>query len=219
MKVLARIAAVTVAIAACAGAAAGSAQAAPRSAVSRSAVSSSAVSRTTAPATPVILHRVKFTMRVEGFDPAMAKRDGYSIRKNAEGKEYAVKLNAKGRAIASTVVPDASVCGDGYIDYDALGNRKTIVYSGWWLNAGYSAIYFTWYIAGVDSAGIADQPFYGTPTSQGGTSTQWYIPTGWRETHSVTGSSYADVYNAQILLSDSGVCDPPPGLVAYTTIY
>jgi hypothetical protein len=68
-------------------------------------------------------------MRVVGFDPAMAKRDGYAIRRNAEGKEYAVKLNAKGQGIASTVVPEASVCGDGYIDYDPMGNRKTIVYT------------------------------------------------------------------------------------------
>jgi hypothetical protein len=215
MKARARIAAVAVAIAASAGAAAGSAQAAPRSVVSHG-----AVSHTTAqPPTVTTSHRVKFTMRVEGFNPALAKRDGYAIRRNAKGKEYAVKLNAKGQAIVSTVVPEASVCGDGYIDYDALGNRKTIVYSGWQLNPGYSAIYFTWYIAGVDTAGVARQPFYGTPASQGGTSTNWYIPTGWRETHSVTGSSYADVYNAQILLANSGVCDPPPGLVAYTTIY
>ena len=209
MKALARIAAITVAIAACAGAAAGSAQAAPRS----------AVSRTTAPAPRVTLHQVRVPMRVVGFDPAIAKRDGYAIRKNAEGKEYAVKLNAKGQAIASTVVPEASICGDGYIDYDAMGNRKTIVYSGWWLNAGYSAIYFTWYVAGVDTAGISRIEFYGTPTSQGGTSTQWYIPTGWVEAHSVTGSSYADVYSGQILLANSGVCDAPLPLVDYTTIY
>jgi hypothetical protein len=207
MRLLGRIATATLAIAACVGAAAGSAQAAPRGAVPNAITPTPTMSQ------------VKVPMTLEGFDPTIAKRDGYTIRKNAEGKQYAVKLDAKGQEIASTVVAAASTCGSGYIEYDPIGNKKAYVFSGWDLNAGYSAIYFTWFIATVDSDGVGNKEFDGTPASQQGTPTSWYIPEGWLTTHSVTGSSYAEVTSGQILLANSGVCDAPLPIIDYATLY
>jgi len=207
MRLLRQIAIGTMAVMACASVAAGTAQASPRSAVA------------SVTASKVTVHEVKVPMKLEGFNAAVAKRNGYSILKNAEGQQYAVKLNAKGQEIASTATPDASVCGDSYIEYDAIGNKQAIVFSGWSLDDGYTADFFTWDIIAVDSAGTGSKNFYGNPTQQGGTPTNWYIPTGWLTTHSVTGSSYAEVTAGQILLTNGGVCDAPLPIVDYTTLY
>lgn len=98
----------------------------------------------------------------------------------------------------------AAVCGEAYIDYYALGNKKTIVYSGWTLYGDNYADYFYWDIAVTDSAGVGSRYYYGVPTEQGGGTQYWNIPTGWTNQHSVTGASWASITEAVVNLVGGG---------------
>jgi len=101
---------------------------------------------------------------------------------------------------------DAAVCGEAYIDYYALGDKKTVVYSGWTLYGANYADYFYWDIAVTDSAGVGSRYYYGVPTQQGGGTQYWNIPTGWTNQHSVDGASWASITEAVVDLVGGGQC-------------
>ena len=101
---------------------------------------------------------------------------------------------------------DGAACGEAYIDYYAIGNKQTVVYSGWTLYGSNYADYFYWDIAVVDSAGVGSRYYYRVPTQQGGGPQYWNIPTGWTNQHSVTGASWSSITEAVINLIGGGQC-------------
>jgi hypothetical protein len=162
-------------------------------------------------------HRVYATLKVVGFDAAVAKKNGYQVKTDAAGHQYAVKVTPSG-AVQSSVTPQDSLggCGGAYIDYEAVGNKQAWVYSGWYLDSGLTADYFYWRIPVTDNAGTGERYWYGPLAA----ATGWYIPTGWKTTHSVTGYSWAEVSYGQIKLTNGDICEVPPGaLWASTTLY
>ena len=85
--------------------------------------------------------RVEITipMHVVGFDAAVARAHGYVIRTDAHGREYSVKAGA-----SPDVTPDNLVwglCGFSYLYYNALGNSKVEVNTGFAV-AGLAVIYW-----------------------------------------------------------------------------
>jgi hypothetical protein len=88
----------------------------------------------------------------------------------------------------------------------SLGDKKTIVYSGWTLYGDNYADYFYWDIAVTDAAGVGSRYYYGVPTEQGGGPQYWNIPTGWTNKHSVTGASWASITEAVVNLVGGGQC-------------
>jgi hypothetical protein len=98
----------------------------------------------------------------------------------------------------SPAVTTGQPCGTSFIDYNANGNKKATVTSGWNLYSLYSGYYFYWKITVTDKAGSGNRYYYGNPDQQGGTPQRWQIPTGWVTTHSVTGPSTATLSTAYI---------------------
>ena len=92
--------------------------------------------------------------------------------------------------------------------YNANGNKKATVTSGWNLYSLYSGYYFYWKITVTDKAGSGNRYYYGNPDQQGGTPQRWQIPTGWVTTHSVTGPSTATLSTAYIdVYYDGTACE------------
>jgi hypothetical protein len=98
----------------------------------------------------------------------------------------------------SPAVTTEQPCGTSFIDYNANGDKKATVTSGWNLYSLYSGYYFYWKITVSDKAGSGSRYYYGNPDQQGGTPQRWQIPTGWVTTHSVTGPSTATLSTAYI---------------------
>ena len=167
-------------------------------------------------APPTQGHRVYATLKVTGFDAAVARKNGYQVRTDAAGHQYPVKVTRAGIAESLVTPQDSLTCGGAYINYEAAGNKKAWVYSGWFLNPGLTADYFYWRIPVTDNAGVGERYWYDPLAA----ATSWYIPTGWLTTHSVTGYSWAEVSFGQITLTNGDICEVPPGaLWASTTLY
>ncbi|MDQ2738465.1 MAG: hypothetical protein M3Y35_07605 [Actinomycetota bacterium] len=69
-------------------------------------------------------------MHVGGFDAAIARKNGYVVKTDSEGRQYSVKAGVR----SSTVHPDGSVtsnCGTSYVNEYAIRNRAVELYTGY----------------------------------------------------------------------------------------
>ena len=164
------------------------------------AATAQAAATTTTPAAATSQHGEGLSMKIVGFNPAIAKAHGYEIRTDAQGRQYSVKIGAKGAAAA--VTPDNSLsgnCGTSYVWYSAIGNQAAT------LDTGFSglpepAIAYTWKVSVTDAVGT------GVVSWSGGLA----LRASWEGTsvthHSTTGYSYAKVTTGLVTLDDGTYC-------------
>jgi hypothetical protein len=153
-----------------------------------------------------------------------ASHASVSIRPPAGAALHVIKFYgrfqpaANGRNAAAARPAAATDCGDGYIEYYAIGNKEAMVFSGWELLGSYIGTNFFWNIAVGDNDGVGQKYFTGNPTQQGGGPQWWNIPTGWETYHSVTGPSFAELTEGIVQLAGGGTCVYTPG-AAWTNLY
>lgn len=149
--------------------------------------------------------RITDPMRVVGFDAAVARAHGYTVKTAPDGHQYAL---AKGALQPATTV-DGN-CGSATLDYTATGGKAATVYTGFTVDDG--AWEFNWSVAVTDDAGVGTEN-WGDPLAS---RTQWYDT--WITHHSVTGYSFATVTSGAALLDNGDVCAAAP-VSASTTLY
>ena len=161
-----------------------------------------------APSTRTIT--VSRPMHVVGFDAAIAKAHGYTVRTSTRGQQYVAKAGSAAVTPANTV---EGPCGDSWITYTAIGGRQAVVGTGYTINPDFGVpLGGIWHVAVVDNAGTGIVTSY--PTSG---SLAW--STTYVTRHSVTGYSYASVVpSSSWVLTDEGFTCHSGGPSANTTL-
>jgi hypothetical protein len=163
--------------------------------------------------------RVTRPMRVVGFDAAVARAHGFTVRTNAEGKPYITKDGT------AAVAPDDQVegaCGLSWVDYKAIGERSqspryvAVLSTGYAIDAATYGLAYegSWVVSVGDNAGTGDVTFE-NPVGNGAS---W---SGSEDTyHSVTGYSIATVLTSKsFVVTDEGYVCYSGGPYASTELY
>jgi len=149
--------------------------------------------------------RITVQMHVVGFDAAVARAHGYTVKTAPDGHQYSV---AKGAIVPATTVPGN--CGTATMDYTATGGKAATVYTGFTVDDG--AWLFSWNVAVTDNAGVGTNSWGDYLASDH----QWYVT--WPTHHSVTGYSWAQVTSGSAFLDNGDTCAAAP-VSASTTLY
>lgn len=138
-------------------------------------------------------------MKRIGVDHKIAKANGYEVRVDANGVEFAVK---KGDVTTYNEVPGE--CGSSFVYFTAVDTTKhySSIYTGYSIHASWpGAIYTNWRVGVIDNYGSSTKPWNdpSTPTHF------------WAKTHGFTSSgpgwAYADVLLGSVAtLSNGTIC-------------
>ncbi|TDB80946.1 hypothetical protein [Micromonospora sp. KC721] len=138
-------------------------------------------------------------MKRIGVDNEIAEANGYEVRLDSNGVEYAVK---KGEITTQNEV--AGECGKSWVYFTAVDTKKhySSIYTGYSIHANWPGAIFTrWRVGVVDNYGASTKPWDdpSTPTHF------------WVKTHPFTSSgpgwAYADVLPGSIAtLSNGTIC-------------
>lgn len=114
--------------------------------------------------TPPAPHVVKAVagMHIVGFDAAVARAHGYVIRTDPRGRQYTAKKGTKAGATPDNWIVYGN-CGYSWITYDALGNRRVVVNTGFDVYAPAIAYWWQYYMA--DNGGISSHTHPGLALS------------------------------------------------------
>lgn len=109
---------------------------------------------------------VESPMKIVRFDPAIAKANGYEIRKFPDGREYSVK---KGTPPVSsptqlrTLSPGGGSiggdCGTSWVRFNGTGNVAARLDTGFTLNT--PAVGYSWQVSIIDQGGVSTQSWGG----------------------------------------------------------
>jgi hypothetical protein len=164
------------------------------------------------PAQSVKTITVTRPMRVVGIDAAVAKAHGYTVRTDAQGKQYVAKLGSAAVTPQNTV---AGPCGNSWVTYTAIGGKAASLGTGYVLNPDYGLpVSGFWEVAVVDDAGT------GYVENSNPVTGSFYWDDNYTTYHSVTGYSYAEVVsdNSYVITDEGWLCySAAPS--ANTTLY
>ncbi|MFV2104708.1 hypothetical protein [Micromonospora sp. LOL_024] len=142
---------------------------------------------------------IEMDMKRVGVDHKIAKANGYEVRVDSNGIEYAVKEGE-----VTTFDEKTGTCGSSFVYLTAVDTKKhyTSIYTGYTILPSYpGAIYTDWAVGVIDS--------YGSSTK---TWSDPSLPTRlWAKTHGFTSSGpgwvYADVLLGSIAtLANGTIC-------------
>lgn len=109
---------------------------------------------------------VESPMKIVRFDPAIAKANGYEIRKLPDGREYSVKQGApavSSPAELSTLSPGGGTiggdCGTSWVRFNGTGNNAARLDTGFTLNT--PAVGYSWRVSIIDQGGVSTQSWGG----------------------------------------------------------
>jgi hypothetical protein len=153
--------------------------------------------------------RVTVPMTITGFNAAVAKAHGYTIRTNAQGQQYSVAAGA-----ANAVTPDNVVdgnCGTSYIYEYAVGNAAVDIQTGFSITTPAVAYYWKYWMR--DGGGTSSH------THGGGLALRktWDTDDRWGALTRGHATSWVDT-GSDALLANGGVCTSG-GPSASATIY
>jgi hypothetical protein len=153
--------------------------------------------------------RVTAPMTITGFNAAVAKAHGYSIRTDAQGRQYSVKAGAAD-AVSPNNVIDGN-CGSSYIYEYAVGNHAVDIQTGF--NITTPAVAYWWKYWMRDGGGTSSH------THGGGLAlrTSWSDDERWGALTPGFATSWVDT-GSDAILDNGGVCTSG-GPSASTTIY
>ncbi|SDJ83046.1 hypothetical protein SAMN04488074_103321 [Lentzea albidocapillata subsp. violacea] len=106
-------------------------------------------------------------MRIGGFDPEVAKANGYEIRTDEQGRQYSVKLGEVGTQSQNggRLYGD---CGNSWVRVNGIGRRVARLETSW--DVILPVVAFEWHITVIDTAGVSSQDWGPRP---GPGSTHW----------------------------------------------
>jgi hypothetical protein len=136
-------------------------------------------------------------MTIVGFDPAVAKANGYEVRTGSDGKQYPVM---KGGGVSTNVTGTVyGNCGSSYVTLTALGNRKVLIETGF--NVIAPAYDYSWTVHVIDNYGASNK-YWGSalnPPRPSWLGTNLFTSSG-------TGYMWAGVTSGVALLTNGWVC-------------
>ncbi len=153
--------------------------------------------------------RVTVPMTITGFNAAVAKAHGYTIRTDAQGRQYSVKSGA-GDAIGPNNVIDGN-CGSSYIYEYAVGNHAVDIQTGFNITTPAVAYYWKYWMR--DGGGTSSHSHGGGLALR----TSWSDDERWGALTPGYATSWVDT-GSDALLDNGGVCTSG-GPSASTDIY
>jgi hypothetical protein len=153
--------------------------------------------------------RVTVPMTITGFDAAVAKAHGYTIRTNAQGQQYSVKAGAAD-AVSPNGVVDGN-CGSSYIYEYAVGNHGVDIQTGF--NIYTPAVAYYWKYWMRDGGGTSSHSHAGGLALR----TSWSDDERWGALTPGYATSWVDT-GSDAILDNGGVCTSG-GPSASTDIY
>jgi hypothetical protein len=153
--------------------------------------------------------RVTVPMTITGFNAAVAKAHGYTIRTNAQGRQYSVK-SGTADAVGPNNVIDGN-CGSSYIYEYAVGNHAVDIQTGF--NVNTPAVAYWWKYWMRDGGGTSSHTHGGGLALRPG----WSDDERWGALTPGFATSWVDT-GSDAILDNGGVCTSG-GPSASTTIY